>query len=155
MGAAMMARPTQPTGRFDADTGLWAATETWCVDIGSGQHLVIHPGFLSDGASIPRALWSAVGPRYCATTFPAAYCHDALYVSQYVPRREADRIFWRHLLLLGVGRVKARAYYIAVAAFGWIPWRRKTPESIADARRIIHLYPSWPTVADVMAGVQA
>jgi hypothetical protein len=130
-------KPTQPVGAFNDATGLWSLLLPWRCPIGRGRTLCIAPGFESDGASIPRVLWSAVGPRYAADTFPAALAHDALYASELVPRDEADAIFRDHLREMGVSRIKRNAYYAAVRLAGWAVWNRHSEQSVYDARRFI------------------
>ena len=39
----------------------------------------VHPGFRTDGASIPRLLWRVFGSPYDPDIFAAAIGHDALY----------------------------------------------------------------------------
>ncbi len=126
----------EPTGRFDRATGLWLLTERWYMPLGDGWHLECDPGILSDGASIPRPLQPFVGPRYCPHTFAPAFGHDVLYWSQWRTRRQADSIFYDHLREYGVSRAKAGAYWSAVRAAGWWPWRRHTSESITEARSL-------------------
>ena len=131
----------QPIGRF-ADDSEWELMDDWSVSTDYGV-LHIHAGYLSDGASIPRFLWSAVGPRYSPDTFPAALAHDALY-SAHLPevadwRGAADVIFLDLLKRLGVGRVKRMAYYVAVRMFGWAVARKHTDYSVASARMLVRL----------------
>lgn len=127
----------QPIGRFVSDSE-WELVDDWSVDTVAGR-LHIDAGYLSDGASIPRCLWSAVGPRYWPDTFPAALAHDALYSARLpdVPswRVVADAVFLDLLARLGVGRVKRTAYWLAVRACGWIVVKQQTPESVAESRR--------------------
>ena len=127
----------QPTGHFDADAGQWVATLDWCADLSNGCALIVLAGFASDGASIPRLLWPFVGPRYAPRTFPAALAHDALYASELLPRRACDDEFRRLLILTGVGRGKARAYWCGVRAFGWAVWMRHTLTSVTAARLLV------------------
>jgi hypothetical protein len=127
-------KPPQPVGAFNDATGLWSLLLPWRCPIGRGRTLCVAPGFESDGASIPRFLWSAVGPRFAADTFPAALCHDALYATELLPRPEADAIFRDHLRALGVSRIKRNAYYAAVRVAGWSVWNRHTVESVEAAR---------------------
>ena len=131
----MLPPPPSPVGSFDAETGLWTNSEPWRCDIGGGRTLMIAPGFRSDGASVPRILWGVVGPQYAPDTFPAAFCHDALYAAELVERGDADDVFYQHLIALGVRRLKALLYWRAVRMAGWIVWRRHTEESIAHARQ--------------------
>lgn len=129
----------QPIGRFDPESGLWVATTRWTVQLSDGYWLVVEPGFVSDGASIPRRLWRVCGPRYAPTTFAPALAHDALYAARLLPRARADSEFRRLLQYNGVGYFKAWSYFRAVRAFGWIAYRRHTPETIARAREFVQI----------------
>ncbi len=133
--------PDQPTGRFNSVTGLWVPTEIWRCPLESGGVLVVKPGFESDGASIPRILWPAVGPRYAATTFPAALCHDSLYAAELLTRSVADAEFHRLLRGFGVNRVKAYAYWAFVRAGGWSAYLLHSKESVAAAREVVSIEP--------------
>lgn len=130
---------TQPEGKFDISSGEWMLTHDWSCSLSGGDEVHIKAGFLSDGASIPRLLWPLVGPKYAPRTFPAAFVHDALYVSEIVPRARADREFFTLLRRCGVGWLKARPYYLAVRSFGWMVWLGHSKQSIDEARVYVTL----------------
>jgi hypothetical protein len=130
--------PLQPRGEFNAITGTWTLTEQWWCHLSRGRLLVVEPGFQSDGMSVPRFLWPLVGP-YEPKSFPAAFCHDALYCSELVKREVADDEFRRILLGYGMKPWVADGCYKAVRWLGWIVWRKHTPESIAAARRFCRI----------------
>lgn len=135
----------QPIGKFDPEAGLWVSTEVWRVELSGGEWLQIEPGFVSDGASIPRFLWRVCGPRYAPTTFAPALAHDALYAARLVSRERADSEFRRLLQYNGVGYFKAWSYFRAVRMFGWLPWRKRSEESITAARELVRLIPRTET----------
>lgn len=95
-------------------------------------------GFVTDGASIPRLLWSLVG-HPLGEYHPAAIVHDALYDGTAPlpnldnPRRVADQILLAACADLGVSWVKRRTLYIGVRVGGWLPWRRYRERK--DAKR--------------------
>lgn len=90
--------------------------------------------FHCDGASIPKRLHSIVG-IHDLRLLPA-FLHDFLYAHGGDPpegavfppkvfsRAEVDALFFRALRAEGVSWLRARAAYLAVRAFGWVPWRR-------------------------------
>lgn len=123
-----------PVGVFNALSGVWQSTQTWSVELSNGDYFVAQPGVTSDGASIPRFLWSAVGPRFAPDTFGPALLHDLAYSSHLLSRKCADAEFLRLLLRWGVSRFRASAYYLAVRAFGWIRYNRVTAGEIEQAR---------------------
>lgn len=135
-------RPDQPVGYFDAESGQWLLAVAWICLLSGGKALLVHPMARSDGASIPRFLWSVFSPRYDARSFPAAFCHDMLYQSELLTRSQADAEFHRLLLAFGVSGIKARLYWLAVRGFGWAVWARHTPDSVAEARMFAELIPA-------------
>ena len=137
-----MSKPDQPTGYFDEQSGQWLLASAWVCELSDGRALLVHPMARSDGASIPRILWPFVGPRFAATTFPAAFCHDMLYMAELVTRSQADREFMRLLLMFGVSGIKARLYWLAVRGFGGFVWARHTPDTIAEAQMFAELIPA-------------
>ena len=94
----------------------------------------IPAGFVSDGASIPRWLWSTIGSPFHPKFIPAALYHDyelSLHWSVAVPRSSAvyssarkdrkraiDKEFRRLLLANGVSKSRAGLMYRAVRWFG-------------------------------------
>jgi len=96
-------RLTAPLHFRDDDGFLWTAPE----------------GYSCDGASIPRPLWAVIGHPLYNGYRRASVLHDYLYSLPYIPRRLCDDLFRAGLRADGVGRVKARAMWIAVRSFGW------------------------------------
>ena len=80
----------------------------------------IRSGFRTDGASIPVPLRRFIGNPFDTVRLIAAVLHDALYLSHLLPRIVADFI-----------------YYLALRARGKEAWQEKTPESIAEARKLV------------------
>lgn len=105
---------------------------------GKADTFTVPPGFYTDFASVPRALWSLVAPYGRHTK--AAVLHDYLYAERPmvtiahdefgqpllspITRLDADGIFRRCLREAGVGRVKRYAMYWAVRLFGGGVWRK-------------------------------
>ena len=73
-------------------------------------------GYVTDLASVPRFLWWLLPPhgRYAK----AAIIHDYLYDNALRTKKEADCIFLKGMLVLGVPRLKARLMYFCVRVFG-------------------------------------
>lgn len=72
-------------------------------------------GFATDGASIPRFLWSIYGHPFYKKNIRAAVIHDYLY--SLGEKKEADRIFEEVLRIEGRGAT-ARQMYYGVKLFG-------------------------------------
>lgn len=92
---------------------------------GSGHYVVIEPGYLSDGASVPRIFWSSVPPwgRYGQ----AVVLHDKLcetltvYTRDGKPyqitRKRADEIFNEAMGVLNVPSYTRKKIYTAVSLY--------------------------------------
>ena len=109
-------------------------------------------GFVTDFASVPRPLWWLYAPW--GRHGHAAVLHDWGYFKQDRSRREYDHIFLEAMAVLGVGRFKRRAMWLAVRGPGLFAW-------MANARRN-RLDPQWkmstgkvPAPADVRATAPA
>lgn len=103
---------------------------------------IIHEeiGFQSDGASEPIATWTALGLNpFSGASIEASFDHDGLYEAELLPRDTCDLIFKERLLANGVAEEKANAMYLAVHAGGAAVWARHTTQSVAEARKLVHL----------------
>jgi len=78
--------------------------------------------FRSDGASIPRVLWAALGSPFDPRLVEAAIYHDFDY-QMGEPRDEADERFRVWLVAAGVGTLRAFLLWLGVRALGWRYWR--------------------------------
>lgn len=109
------------------------------------QRIITVPeGFLYDGASVPRIVWTLSGVLPDGLIRAAALVHDFIYRNKgklpknsygsiiegvYVDfsahhwkRKDADKLFARIMRESGVSVIKRRAAYLAVRSFGWISW---------------------------------
>jgi len=89
--------------------------------------IMVHAGFITDGASIPRWLWSLVGlhPR-SPEIGQAAALHDLLY--RYAPkgitRSQADDLLAEGMAALNASRWQIWKVRNGLRLFGWIEWRK-------------------------------
>lgn len=83
------------------------------------EHIYTVPkGFLTDLASVPRAIWSLYPPND-TRTIRAAIIHDYLYCGiENISRQEADSILYDALIADGLSRYTAYKYWLAVRLFG-------------------------------------
>lgn len=126
-----MSRFTQdenPLGRFLSNGCDFRLHEPLPYELGkegSGVWIVAPRWFVTDWASIPRALqWLIPKDRGRR----AAVIHDWLYATrglrgQY-SRAECDAIFLEAMEVIGVHPVTRRAMWLGVRAGGWLPWMR-------------------------------
>jgi hypothetical protein len=98
--------------------------------------VVVDKGFIYDGASIPRALWTITGIRPDGGYRAGATVHDWIYRHKgrvrvrnagiekpaAISRSEADRIFRRLMADSGVSAYRAWLAWSGVRLFGWAPW---------------------------------
>ena len=75
-------------------------------------------GFVTDLASIPRALWGIIAPSDDHFVYPAIL-HDFLYsCPRTLPRDKIDSIFYSFLRERGVKKFQAYQFFLAVRIFG-------------------------------------
>ena len=75
-------------------------------------------GLVTDGASIPRALWSVVGSPWTGLYRDAAVIHDAYCDSHAEPWQAVHKVFFNGMLANGVDPLQAKIMYAAVYRFG-------------------------------------
>jgi len=94
--------------------------------------ITVQKGFIYDGASIPRSLWSVIG---CPMDYAYESClHDALYASKIFNRKECDKYFYKALKARGVSLMIAKEMYLGVRFGGEAHFGS---DSIADAREFV------------------
>jgi len=113
---------------------------------GDRWRFVVPKGFMYDGASVPRLVWTISGITPDGRIRAAATVHDEIYDCKgripdgmlYVfrdgkwleirgsvwPREEADKIFERIMIESGISPYRAKKAYYAVRAFGWTGWKK-------------------------------
>ena len=91
---------------------------------GAGREIVVPKGFITDLASVPRALWNLF-PPFGSYTF-AAVLHDWLYRTGIVSRAVADATFLEAMESLGTGGFTRRVLYFAVRLFGGSSYHNKS-----------------------------
>jgi hypothetical protein len=90
-----------------------------------------------DGASIPRALWTAVGSpmtgcyRWASMVHDECYKHADEYIGRSVTRKDADRMFHDGCRAKGIGRAKSATMYYALRWFGK-RWSDAEPANTED-----------------------
>lgn len=89
-----------------------------------GVTLIVPAGFESDGASVPRFLWSSVSPQIDPRTLAGAIAHDYIYRTQPAgwTKAEADDMFYDIIREDGLSWWKAQKAYRGVRLFGGSAW---------------------------------
>lgn len=78
----------------------------------------VPPGFVTDFASVPRALRWMLNPN--GRSRRAAVLHDFLYTGQHLSRKDSDLLFLAALKADGVGLVERQLLYRGVRMGGWL-----------------------------------
>lgn len=116
--------PLPLTGRFIGKK-QWELTKTFKYLSKKDGIIEVHPGFITDGASIPWVVYSLIGSPWSGRYPEGAVIHDYLYFIQEFTRKKSDLIFYEAMKVLGVFWLKRRIMYYYVRALGWIPWNKR------------------------------
>jgi len=95
-----------------------------------GEVWVAPAGSVTDGASIPRYLWSLIGGPFEGQYRNASVLHDAAYEKKNRPWQDCDRMFYYAMRCSGVNTVEAKTMFYALYKFGhhWkFPIKRGKP----------------------------
>jgi hypothetical protein len=106
--------------------------------------ITVPRGFVCDGASVPRLVWTLSGITPDGLIRAAALVHDYIYrhkgklprntygvlrdgvyedISENIwTREDADKLFARIMREAGVPKIKRRAAYLGVRTGGWASW---------------------------------
>ena len=99
------------------------------------------PGLKTDGASIPKVMWTLIGSPMMGRYVGPALIHDGLYASKLITRREADDLFMDMMVESKVGWLKRHLIHKAVKWFGGAAWASHKEESVNLARKIVRVEP--------------
>jgi len=93
-------------------------------------------GSVVNGASIPAALWSTVGPPFVGDYRRATVIHDVACEEKTEPHDEVHRAFYYAMRADGVGWLKANTMYQAVKQLGQggistPAWRRRSARPVS------------------------
>ncbi len=99
---------------------VWKEDSTFVIEVPKG--------FKSNGASIPRFLWSVVGHPW-GEYEQAAWLHDYMYFKQAFDRKKCDQIFYESMGVLAVAGWKKKVMYAGVRVGGWKGWGKYDKEN--------------------------
>lgn len=107
----------------------WRLRYCWTL-IYKGEYYSIPAGFDTDGASIPRALWTICGDPMSIPRLYAAIVHDYLYSGgdPDATRKDADTLYRDLQIALGISKAKAYTEYYALRIFGRSHWQPTPPQ---------------------------
>jgi Protein of unknown function (DUF1353)/Bacterial SH3 domain len=84
----------------------------------TGKRWETKAGLKTDGASIPRVLWSVVGSPFTGKYLPAAVIHDQFCESKYRSWEATHNVFYEAMVANGVEKTQALIMWAAVYRFG-------------------------------------
>lgn len=84
----------------------------------TGRRWEVPPGSKTDGASIPRALWSIAGSPFTGNYLRAAVIHDRFCESKYRSWKATHDVFHEAMIASGVDKKQALLMWAAVYRFG-------------------------------------
>ena len=98
--------------------------EFWDPKPGEIERVVIPSGFSTDGASIPRLLWSLLGINpFSPKIITAAICHDFIFNPIICKNpREADGLMIKICKEHGMSKWHATMVHIGLTLGSWIPF---------------------------------
>ena len=105
--------------------------------VGATHMVTVGDGFVTDGASIPRAFYTLIGCPLSGKYVGSAIIHDALYNSRLLPKVDADKMFLEMLKDNGVGAIKRNLMYWAVKYFGKSSYNATTPNQAAMLKLLV------------------
>lgn len=120
-------------------------TKSFSYDIGfkgSNQQVIIPQGFLTDGASIPKALSKYIPPwgKYGAAAIVHDYLCETLQIvdqgqPRLITRKKADKIFFEAMGVLEVPLIVRVCFYLAVRS--WVIYNKANKPIVSYKKRTI------------------
>lgn len=116
----------------------WRFVKDWFFTLPDGTPIIIHPGFVFDGASVPRLFWSILSPT--GLLFLPAIVHDHAYGRGFLlaldeqgqaylygkekSRGDWDRLFLDVALMINDYRLLSILAWLIIRLFGWVAWNK-------------------------------
>jgi hypothetical protein len=125
-------------GQSEYDRNMRLLNEFAFVDP-NGKRWVAPTGYQTDGASIPRAVWTLVGGPFDGQYREAAVIHDQYCTSKSETWQATHRMFYDGMIASGVSETLAKTLYAGVMLGGprWGPDVPATaPHTLIDAVQI-------------------
>ena len=93
--------------------------ETFSYIDPQGRRWEAPTGCITDGATIPRTLWSSVGSPYTGSYRRAAILHDSALQNRDILRNDADNMFYFACLAGGCTPLESKLLYAGVRLGSW------------------------------------
>ncbi len=101
--------------------------------------IIVRSGFVFDGASIPRLLWSFIGHPMEPPRVAAALVHDWLHKAQVLPKYLVDIAYGVIQAMAGISYLSILIEYVALVFFSSRHWRENAKGNIIGARQYGHI----------------
>ena len=115
------------------DRDMMLTTDLTYIDQ-HGQRWEAQQGRTVNGASIPEAFWTVIGPPFVGDYRRASVVHDIGCEDQVSTSDQVHEMFYNAMRCDGVGAIKAQVMYQAVRKFG--PQWGAGPAGVAAARTV-------------------
>ena len=103
----------------------------------------IPAGWITDGASIPKAFRWFAGHPFDENLQLGFIWHDMFYATHYETRAFADALYKACLVYEGVGIFKRNAHYLALRGWGDSAWKDELINEIQASRSAITYSEIW------------
>jgi hypothetical protein len=120
----------------------------WYIDP-HGRRWEAPKGSVTNGASIPRTLWSAVGSPFTGNYRRASIIHDISIRSPGVLRSEADTMFYFACVAGGCLMVECKLLYAGVRIGSWLSVSRDSAEHIFSMLPVAPRLPGQQTPTEL------
>jgi len=131
--------------RWDSDGRTMTLLNEFRYTDPQGVVWVAPAGYVVDGASIPRSLWTIMGGPFEGKYRNASVLHDVAYEKHDRPWQDCDRMFYNAMRCSGVGKVEAGTMYYSLYKFGrhWrFPIKKAKP--LSKKERMAAAQPAEP-----------
>jgi len=92
----------------------------------SKYKITVKAGFITDGASIPKAFWTVLSSPFSGPLVYGAVIHDGLYAAMKLPRKVCDGLLYEMGSEMGYNKIKDKLVYRVVRLFGGSRWKKDT-----------------------------
>jgi hypothetical protein len=99
----------------------------------NGDVLMVPRRFITDFASVPKAVQFLPGFDVNGNSRRPAVLHDFLYCSQFYPREMCDYLFYEALVSVGYKPAVARLFWLGVRAGGWVYYGKRQAGLVRDS----------------------
>lgn len=111
-------------------TNQWVFIEDWDCPF-KNHEITVPKGFVTDGCSIPRFVWTLCGHPMLLPRSKACFRHDFQYTvgplknpdPRCEERKQADKDLRDYMRDLGMGKIRSWFYYKFVRLFGGSHWK--------------------------------